>query len=167
MVNAVFRKVNSVLRKGILNYSFMDTTIYTSTISAGPLFDWFAKDKNNRAKLRTAGYSDGRITNWKSRGIPRGEVGNIAPLMGMTYEQYILTAELRERRLKRFQRAAVWAGFWLAVTLTGVFDNKSFAAISARQVTDYNTHSRAFRRWLSRILRGFTFAFPLSDAQIT
>lgn len=127
----------------------MDTTIYTSTISAGPLFDWFAQDRNNRAKLRAAGYSDGRITNWKSRGIPRGEVGNIAPLMGMTYEQYILTADMRERKLKRLRRVAVWGGLWLAALLQGAFDNNSFASSSIRQVSDLTTH------WMRRILGQF------------
>lgn len=136
----------------------MDTTIYTSTISAGPLFDWFAQDKGNRAKLRTAGYTDGRITNWKSRGIPRGEVGNIAPLMGMTYEQYILTAEMRERKLKRLRRVAIWAaGFWLAGLVPGAFNNNSFAANSARQVSGLITH------WMRRLFyipyNGITLIF--------
>lgn len=123
------------------------TTIYTTTISAAPLFEWFQKDRNNRAKLREAGYSDGRITNWKARGIPRGEVGNIAPMMGLTYEQYVTAAEIAERKGKKFRRAAAWAAVWLVVALSGAFNNKSFAA-TIRQVVEINTHC-AF--WLSVI----------------
>lgn len=65
------------------------------TVSAEPLFEWFKANKKNRAKLRAAGYSHGRITNWKSKtrgGIPRGEVGAVAAIMGITYEQYLLDA---------------------------------------------------------------------------
>lgn len=82
--------------------------IYT-TVSPKPLFDWFEDNKAHRAKLRQAGYSDGRITNWKRRGIPKGEVGNIAPLMGMTYEEYVMAAQLQERRIRTWRRAAVVA----------------------------------------------------------
>lgn len=62
------------------------------TVPAGPLFAWFKTDKKNRGKLRQAGYSDGRITNWRVRGIPRGEVGAVAEIMATTYEQYLAAA---------------------------------------------------------------------------
>jgi len=63
------------------------------TVSHKPLFDWFAADKRNRGKLRAAGYTDGRITNWKRRGgIPRGEVGAVAKHMGINYDAYLLRA---------------------------------------------------------------------------
>jgi hypothetical protein len=39
-----------------------------------------------------AGYTDGRITNWKNRGIPRAEVGAVAQLMGVRYEDYLEAA---------------------------------------------------------------------------
>lgn len=59
------------------------------TVTAKPLFDWFTASKKNRKLLREAGYSDGRITNWKARGIPRGEVEAVAEIMGLTYDQYL------------------------------------------------------------------------------
>jgi hypothetical protein len=62
------------------------------TVSARPLFDWFKADKGNRAKLRSVGYTDGRITNWKARGLPRAEVGGVALIMGITFEQYLVRA---------------------------------------------------------------------------
>lgn len=62
------------------------------TVSSTPLFEWFDADKKNRMKLRIAGYSHGRLTNWKTRGIPRAEVGEIAELMGLSYEQYMAAA---------------------------------------------------------------------------
>lgn len=60
--------------------------------SSKPLFDWFDKEKGNRAKLREAGYSDGQITNWHKRGIPRAQLGQIVALMGLTAEQYLSAA---------------------------------------------------------------------------
>lgn len=63
------------------------------TVPSAPLFAWFDKEKGRRAKFaRDSGYSDGRITNWKSRGIPEAEVGRIAGLMGMSYEEYKVAA---------------------------------------------------------------------------
>lgn len=62
------------------------------TVPAAPLFEWFKGDKKRRAQLRAAGYSDGRITNWKSRGIPRSEVGEVGAVMGISYEQYLTLA---------------------------------------------------------------------------
>src|SRR5688572_2391102 len=59
------------------------------TVSSKRLFDWFNDDSANRGKLRSEGYSDGRITNWRKRGIPRAEVPAIAALMGLTFEQYV------------------------------------------------------------------------------
>jgi len=61
-------------------------------VSSRPLFEWFKGDKTRRAGFRAAGYSDGRMTNWKSRGIPRAEVGPIAARMGLTYEEYLASA---------------------------------------------------------------------------
>lgn len=62
------------------------------TVSHRPLFKWFEADRKNRARLRAAGYTDGRITNWKGRGIPRAEVAEVARFMGLTYEQYLAKA---------------------------------------------------------------------------
>lgn len=63
------------------------------TVSHKPLFEWFEADKKNRGALRAAGYTDGRITNWKRRrGIPRGEIEAVAKLMGLTYDQYLARA---------------------------------------------------------------------------
>jgi hypothetical protein len=62
------------------------------TVSAKPLFAWFDADKKNRKVLRDAGYTDGRITNWRTRGIPRAEVGAVAQLMNSTYERYLADA---------------------------------------------------------------------------
>lgn len=62
------------------------------TVSSRPLFEWFKGDKSRRATFRAAGYSDGRITNWKSRGIPRAELGAVADRMGLTYEEYLAAA---------------------------------------------------------------------------
>lgn len=63
-----------------------------SPVSAEPLKRWFEKDKANRAKLRDAHYTDGRITNWLKRGIPRAEVGKIAPMMGLSHDEYLAAA---------------------------------------------------------------------------
>lgn len=62
------------------------------TVSSKPLFDWFRAERKRRSAFRAAGYSDGRITNWKSRGIPRAELGRVANIMGMTYEEYLAAA---------------------------------------------------------------------------
>lgn len=59
------------------------------TVPSKHLFDWFDANSANRAKLRNEGYSEGRISNWKTRGIPRAEVPAIAALMGLTFEQYV------------------------------------------------------------------------------
>lgn len=64
------------------------------TAPSGPLFDWFAADRKNRAKMRAEGYSDGRITNWKSRGIPLAELGRVAHLMAITYDEYLALADV-------------------------------------------------------------------------
>lgn len=61
-------------------------------VSSKPLFDWFGSDRANRGKLRAAGLSDGQITNWKERGIPRAQLDSVASLMGMTTEQYLVAA---------------------------------------------------------------------------
>lgn len=75
------------------------------TVSSLPLFQWFRADKTRRASFRAAGYSDGRITNWKARGIPRAEVGAVAQLMGLTYEEYLAATgiELRSSHGLRLQ----------------------------------------------------------------
>jgi hypothetical protein len=63
------------------------------TVSSKPLFSWFDQEKGRRTRFAKAGdYSDGRITNWKSRGIPAAEVGRIANLMGISYEEYLTAA---------------------------------------------------------------------------
>lgn len=66
-----------------------------AAVSADPLFSWFDASPANRAKLRAAGYTDGRITNWRRRGIPRAQVGDVAGLMGLTFEQYMARAGVR------------------------------------------------------------------------
>lgn len=63
------------------------------TVSHLPLFVWFDAEKKNRRKLRDAGYTDGRITNWKRRGgIPRGEIPAVAAIMGLKYDEYLAAA---------------------------------------------------------------------------
>lgn len=63
------------------------------TVPAKPLFDWFKADRSRRpAFVKATGYSDGRVTNWKERGLPRAEVGRVAQFMGLTYEQYLAAA---------------------------------------------------------------------------
>lgn len=58
-------------------------------VSSKRLFDWLEADRSRRPNLRKAGYSQGRISNFKTRGIPRAEVPAIAALMGLTFEQYV------------------------------------------------------------------------------
>lgn len=112
------------------------TTIQTGTLPAGPLFEWFDQDRNNRARLRAAGYSDGRITNWKSRGIPRAEVGNIAPFMGMTYEEYVHAAEAWQLQAKKqLRRVAACMSLWLASALL------QFQSSDARATISHNSNS--------------------------
>lgn len=66
---------------------------HPETVSATPLFDWFEVDKRRRREfVRQTGYSDGRITNWKSRGIPMAELGQVAARMGLSYEEYLIEA---------------------------------------------------------------------------
>lgn len=96
------RILNTVFRN--MQTACLGTAPYTSPlmgkpkarpelISHLPLFRWFEADKKNRAKLRDAGYTDGRITNWKRRaGIPRAEIADVAAIMGLSYEDYLLEA---------------------------------------------------------------------------
>ena len=66
---------------------------HPETVSAKPLFAWFNADKRRRRDfVGQTGYSDGRITNWKSRGIPMAELGKVAGRMGFTYEEYLVEA---------------------------------------------------------------------------
>jgi len=82
-----------MFRTGSLNFLFMTKAQAKSgNVSAKPLFDWFKSAKENRGRLRATGYSDGRITNWRARGIPRAEVGPVAGLMGISYEDYLVAA---------------------------------------------------------------------------
>ena len=63
------------------------------TVSHRPLFNWFKENKpHNRGKLRDANYSDGQITNWKNRGIPRGQLPKVASLMGINPDKYLVLA---------------------------------------------------------------------------
>jgi len=132
------------------------TTILTGTVSAGPLFEWFENDRNNRAKLREAGYSDGRITNWKSRGIPRAEVGNIAPFMGMTYEEYVHAAEAWQLRIKKLRRVAAWAAVSLGLALQHYPSDAD--AVQRHQGVVYYVKSK-FRRWIRLLHRVITTLF--------
>lgn len=100
----------------------------SESVSSKPLFDWFGQSKDNRAKLRSMGYSDGQITNWKSRGIPRGQIGRIAPMMGLTYEQYVMIAEAPTQPRKRLRRVVVLAMLALGINLTPVSHNTSPSA---------------------------------------
>ena len=140
------------------------TTILTGTVSAGPLYEWFERDRNNRARLRAAGYTDGRITNWKSRGLPRAEVGNIAQFMGMTYEEYVHAAEAWQLRAKKLLRVAVLAAFTILTGLSGAFNITPTAhAASAR--ADYTLARilemlRRAKSWIKSLFR------PTSDYAI-
>lgn len=86
-------EVNGAFRIPLINSVFMGREAArranAPTVSAAPLFDWFKADKANRGRLRAAGYTDGRITNWRERGIPRAQVGAVAAKMGLSFEQYL------------------------------------------------------------------------------
>lgn len=120
------------------------------TASPQPLFDWFDKDRGNRALLRLHGYTDGRITNWKRRGIPVREVGFVARLMGLTYEQYMLAAEAHERKTN-WRRVA-------ALAVLAILPQLQASRVEA--ATYHNVFSQPVilhinaRRWL-RLLRRF------------
>lgn len=140
-------------------------TILTSTVSAGPLFEWFAMGKDNRARLRAAGYSDGRITNWKSRGIPRAEVGNIAPFLGMTYEEYVHAAEAWQLRAKKLRRVAVWAAFCLVTALSEPFD--IIPAAHASPILSADRTEYTLRHFLRRVWAWIKSLFrTISDDRI-
>lgn len=141
------------------------TIILTGTVSAGPLFEWFERDKHNRARLREANYSDGRITNWKSRGIPRAEVGNIAQFLGMTYEEYVHAAEAWQLRAKKLRRVAVLAAFWLLTGLSGAFNITPDAHSAQARVV---IHIVRYARRLCRLLAWLCSPFiTFSDNEIT
>jgi hypothetical protein len=86
--------VNGAFRGGLINSPFMGNGSLPKpdTASSKPLFDWFDAEPGRRRRLVEAGYSDGRITNWKSRGVPLGEVGRVAAVMGINYERYMALA---------------------------------------------------------------------------
>lgn len=77
------------------------------TVSSKPLFTWFASDAGNRAKMRSMGYSDGRITNWKNRGLPRAEVADVAKIMGTTHDHYLSMAEVAQQQPKKSSMGVV------------------------------------------------------------
>lgn len=83
-----------------LNFLFMGGD-KPGTVSAAPLFAWFNADKTRRRKFVQAGYTDARITNWRTRGIPRAEVGPVADLMGLKYEQYVAAAANQDAGITR------------------------------------------------------------------
>ena len=91
-------QVNSAFSQPLLHSAAMargkpKPKAHPETVSAAPLFAWFAADKRRRRDfVRQAGYSDGRITNWKSRGIPMAELGKVSGRMGLTYEEYLVEA---------------------------------------------------------------------------
>lgn len=72
-----------------------------NSVSSKPLFDWLDGKPENRAKLKAeGGYSDGRITNWKPRGLPRAEVAKVAKIMGTNHDHYMSLAEAIEQPAK-------------------------------------------------------------------
>ena len=81
-------RVNSTLGRPELNSMSMGKP-KAGTITARPLFLWFSDNKERRRKMVEAGFSHGRISNWKRRGIPRAEIGQIAAFMGLAYEDYL------------------------------------------------------------------------------
>lgn len=91
-------EVNGAFRPLSINSPFMGKgkprqKAKPDTAPARPLFDWFAEQKERRRKfVGKMGYSDGRITNWKKRGIPLAELGRIAHAMGITYDEYMAFA---------------------------------------------------------------------------
>lgn len=120
-------------------------------VSAKPLFEWFDNDKANRGKLRAAGLSDGQITNWNKRGIPRAQLDRIAPLMGMTTEQYLVAAGEAQPNAVR-QPAASYAGISdEALAIARAFDQLQPQAreFIREQVFVYTVIDKAFP-WLRR-----------------
>lgn len=123
------------------------------TVTATPLFDWFGADKKNRKALRQAGYTDGRITNWKKRGIPRGEVEGVAKIMGLTYDQYLgaagapvqashgLKLALEEAEaMRRLQKALpAWRRYVLGLAMVDSEQAQELLLTTMRQaVPDYD-----------------------------
>ena len=114
--------------------------IQNDSVSSKPLFDWFAQNRDNRAKLRAHGYTHGRITNWKRRGIPLRQVGNVAELMGITYEQYLSQAVAATRR-KDWRRAAVLATLALMFSF---FQPEAAAGIQHNNLSDSKILHKSF-----------------------
>jgi len=91
--------VNSVFSSRSINFAFM-AKAKPETAPARPLFEWFAGEPGRRGAFRArTGYSDGRITNWRSRGVPLAELGRIAGEMGLTYEEYLAEAGVPTKRV--------------------------------------------------------------------
>lgn len=72
-----------------INFSFMGKG--EGKISAVPLFTRLGRGGASAfAKKYRA--SEQRIANWKRRGIPAAEVGRVAAVLGITYEEYMREA---------------------------------------------------------------------------
>ncbi len=84
--------VNSAFRLMPINSPFMGRG-KPDTAPAKPLFDWFkAKPGRRREFIAATGFSDGRVTNWKSRGIPLAALDRTARAMGLSYDEYMARA---------------------------------------------------------------------------
>lgn len=129
----------------------------SESVSSKPLFDWFSQSRDNRAKLRSMGYSDGQITNWKSRGIPRGQIGRIAPMMGLTYEQYVMIAEAPQQPRKRLRRVVVLAMLALGLNLAATSHN-GFSTAQGSFLPN-NSTSYTFDYFRRRLFRYLQQAF--------
>lgn len=138
-----------------------------TNVSSQPLFAWFDQNKDNRAMLRAAGYSDGRITNWKRRGIPIGQVGRIAAYMGISYEEYVRLAEEAALRGKGWRPAVVLA--FIFALLQAPDGNASHNALAsgnffAKSLTEIHIRRLRFLPWLFRHMQSlFRSQRPLWD----
>lgn len=94
--------VNGVFSSPYINSLFMGRgKAKPETAPAKVLFDWFAKQRDHRRDfVEKSGYSDGRITNWKTRGIPLAELARVAALIGLTYEEYLVEAGVQPPRFR-------------------------------------------------------------------
>jgi hypothetical protein len=98
-----------------------------------------------------AGYTDGRITNWKNRGIPRAEVGAVAQLMGVRYEDYLEAAGEKKPNEVQEPAAAVYGVSAEALAIARAFDELQPQAreFIREQVFIYTVIDKSFP-WLRR-----------------
>lgn len=79
------------------------------TVSAAPLFRYMSESEMSQADFaRQIHESPQTITNWKSRGVPKGKLIDVARAMRISVEQYLHQASNRElKRVAGGLRAAI------------------------------------------------------------